>query len=203
MLAEQELERIAHITRQTLGFYRDSNKPKQIDVPALIDFVLKLSSNKFTSKNITIERDFGACPLILGVQGEFTQVISNLISNAADAVDSNGTIKVSLECIEEPGGAVVQVVIEDDGPGIAPEDLDRIFEPFFTTKEDVGTGLGLWVTKEIIDRNGGSIAVRPRSDDGLGGAAFTVHLPVIADGQNVRPQPLQIDYRATRLSPSA
>jgi signal transduction histidine kinase len=67
--------------------------------------------------------------------------------------------------------------VEDDGPGIAPEHIERLFEPFFTTKADVGNGLGLWVTKEIIERHRGTITVHSRLEGGLGGAAFVVEIP--------------------------
>jgi PAS domain S-box-containing protein len=176
-LAEHEVDRISHITRQTLGFYRESNVPGRVEIPALVDSVLKIYSNKFKTKNITIQREFGDCPPIQGLAGELKQAVSNLISNAADAVSDNGTIRVRLECVESPDGQLVQVLIEDDGPGIGAEHRDRLFEPFFTTKKDVGTGLGLWVTKEIIDRHGGSIEVRPREDKSATGAVFDVLLP--------------------------
>jgi PAS domain S-box-containing protein len=178
--AEQELERVAHITRQTLGFYRDSNAPEPVQLESLIDSVFRLYSNKFNTKNITVERRFGKCPRILGVQGELMQVISNLVSNAADAVPQNGTITASLEFIEEPGGTTVQMEIEDDGPGVATENLGRIFEPFFTTKQDVGTGLGLWVSREIVERQGGNICVGSRKD-GRPGAVFTVVFPAVLE----------------------
>jgi PAS domain S-box-containing protein len=179
ILAEQELERVAHITRQTLGFYRESNEPGQVYIPALIESVLKLFSNKLIAKNITVHRDFAECPPLRGMEGELKQVVSNLISNAADAVERNGTIVVRTKCVEESGSSIVQVVVEDDGPGVAADHVDRIFEPFFTTKQDVGTGLGLWITKEIVDRHGGSILVRPRDDNGNAhGAAFTILLPL-------------------------
>jgi PAS domain S-box-containing protein len=177
---EQELERVAHITRQTLGFYRDNNAPEPIQMEGLIESVFALYSNKFKSKHITIERHFGKCPRIQGVEGELKQVISNLVSNAADAAPQNGTILVSLECIEEPGSTVVQMLIEDDGIGVAEEHYDRIFEPFFTTKQDVGTGLGLWVTREILERYNGIISVGPRKN-GARGAAFSVMIPAIPD----------------------
>jgi PAS domain S-box-containing protein len=183
-LAEQELERVAHIARQTLGFYRDSHVPESIEVPALIESVLKLYSNKFKIKNIAVERDFGSSLPVRGLQGELKQVLSNLISNATDAVGRNGTIKVVAQCIEDAGGNAVEIVVEDDGPGIPPDHVDRIFEPFFTTKQDVGTGLGLWITKEIIDRHGGSILVRPANDGQSRGAKFTIHLPVPAESEN-------------------
>jgi PAS domain S-box-containing protein len=181
-LAEQELDRVAHLTRQTLGFYRETNVPERIEISGLIESVLKLYSNRLKNKNITVERDYGPSPPVYGVSGELKQVISNLVSNAADAVSRNGTIMVRLQCTQDNGNSVVQVVVEDDGPGIASENVDRIFEPFFTTKEDVGTGLGLWITKEIVSRHGGSILVRSHNGDGAAhGAAFTVVLPLNSD----------------------
>ncbi len=171
--AEQELERVAHITRQTLGFFRDNNAPGPIDLAPLIDSVFRLYSNKFLTKRITIERHFGKCPPIRGVQNEIKQVLSNLISNAADAVSVGGTILVKLDCGEENGRTNVNLLIEDDGPGVPDENRERIFEPFFTTKQDVGTGLGLWVSREIVERHGGSIEVTKRKNGGRG-AAFCV-----------------------------
>jgi PAS domain S-box-containing protein len=184
-LAEQELERVSHITRQTLGFYRESKVPDLVDLPALIDSVLRLYSNKLKTKNITVERDFGECPSIQGLEGELKQAMSNLISNAADAVSDNGTIRVVLSSVEIADNRVIQVSIEDDGPGISAEHIDRIFEPFFTTKKDVGTGLGLWVTREIVDRHGGSIVVHSRKDHGLRGTVFNLHLPCNDDLRNL------------------
>jgi signal transduction histidine kinase len=180
-LAEQELERVSHITRQTLGFYRESNVQTQVEVPALIEYVLRLYSNKFKTKSITVRCDYSDCPPIQGLRGELTQAVSNLISNAADAVDWSGTIHVQLSCVVESDRQWIQLRVEDDGPGIAPELMDRIFEPFFTTKKDVGTGLGLWVTKEIIHRHGGSIRVVPGAGEGSRGAAFNVLLPCVSD----------------------
>ncbi len=181
-MAEEELDRVAHITRQTLGFYHDSNAAEPIQLEALIQSILRLYSNKFTSKKITIERRFGKCPRIRAVQGEIRQVLSNLISNAADAVPIQGTITVILECIEMPDKTIVQMTIEDDGPGVTEELSDRIFEPFFTTKQDVGTGLGLWVTREIVERHGGSVTVNSRKD-GLPGAAFAVKFNALSDAE--------------------
>ena len=183
-LAEQELARVSHVARQTLGFYRESNAPGLVDVSALVESVLKLYSNKFKTKNIAIEREFGECPPIQGLAGELIQAISNLISNAADAVSEGGTVRVKLVYVESPEDNVVQLLIEDDGPGIAAEHRDRIFEPFFTTKKDVGTGLGLWVTKEIVERHGGSIQVQSRNGQGSRGAVFNILLPCASDVLN-------------------
>jgi PAS domain S-box-containing protein len=183
-LAEEELSRVSHITRQTLGFYRESKQPDQVDLPALVDSVLNIYANKFRTKNISIERDFHDCPPIHGLSGELNQAVANLISNAADAVPNGGTIRVRIDCHEDADSKVVKIVIEDDGPGIAPEHRDRIFEPFFTTKKDVGTGLGLWVTKEIIERHSGTVEVRSVTDAAPSGTAFSITLPVRAEFQD-------------------
>jgi PAS domain S-box-containing protein len=171
--AEQELDRIAHITRQTLGFFRDKNAPGPVKLEALIESVLRIYANKMSSKKITIHRRFKDCPPISGIENEIKQVVSNLISNAADAAAIGGVVAITLESIEEAGKTTVHLKVEDDGPGVADEHKDRIFEPFFTTKQDVGTGLGLWVSREIIERHGGTIELVKRGD-GAQGAAFSV-----------------------------
>ncbi|MGA2650015.1 MAG: CHASE3 domain-containing protein [Terracidiphilus sp.] len=183
--AERELDRVAHMTRQTLGFYRESTLPEMIEVPSLIQSVLTLYSNKFKVKNIKVMLDVDDCPRILGVPGELKQVVSNLISNAVDAVNPNGTIRVATQSIDDGAGSGIRIVVEDDGPGVSDEHVDRIFEPFFTTKKEVGTGLGLWLTREIVERHGGTVLVRSREADGVArGASFTIHLPVNANGRN-------------------
>ncbi len=183
-LAEQELRRVSHVTRQTLGFYRETSTPTQLDLPSLVESVLRLYTNKFASKKIHLQSDFQPCPPLQGWPGELQQVIANLISNAADAVSTNGRLNVSVSCIEGSNGnheRTVRLQVEDDGPGIAPDHLDRIFEPFFTTKKDVGTGLGLWVSKEIVARHDGVIEVESRRDNGSHGTVFRVLLPCSAD----------------------
>lgn len=171
--AEQELDRVAYITRQTLGFFRDKNAPGPVKLEALVESVLRIYSNKMMSKNITIHRRFKECPPVSGIGSEIKQVVSNLISNAADAAAIGGMVTITLECIEDAGKPTVHLMVEDDGPGVADEHRDRIFEPFFTTKQDVGTGLGLWVSREIIERHGGTIQLMKR-ENGARGAAFRV-----------------------------
>jgi PAS domain S-box-containing protein len=180
--AEHELERISHIARQTLGFYRESKVPGLVDLSAVIDNVLKLYSNKLKAKNISVERDFRQYSPIHGLAGELTQAVSNLISNAADAVALSGVIRVSLSTVENPEGSWAKLTVEDDGPGVPKEQRSRIFEPFFTTKTDIGNGLGLWVTKEIIQRHRGHIEIDSKADVGAHGAVFTILLP--STGEN-------------------
>src|SRR5581483_4402898 len=154
MMAETELERVSHITRQTLGFYRDSSEPEPVQVRSVIESVLRLYDNKMKSKGITVELDQTECPPILGLQGELKQLIANLISNAADAVGQRGRIRISVKPSARAKCKGVEVRVADSGPGVAAENRVRIFEPFFTTKKDVGRGLGLWLSKEITERHG-------------------------------------------------
>jgi PAS domain S-box-containing protein len=176
-LAEQELARVSHITRQTLGFYRESTSPTSVHIPTLVESVLTLYSNKLQIKQIKVQLALEACPPIIGLAGEIQQLVSNIISNAIDAVPLSGTLKIDASPVKLAGGESIRLKIEDDGPGIAPENLKRIFEPFFTTKKDVGTGLGLWVCKEIAERHGGTVQVESKNGNGTRGAIFTVLLP--------------------------
>ena len=177
MMAETELERVSHITRQTLGFYRDSSVPEPVQIRSVIESVLRLYDNKMKSKGITVELDLTECPPVLGLQGELKQLIANLVSNAADAVGQRGRIRISVKPSTHAKCKGVEVRVADNGPGVAVENRSRIFEPFFTTKQDVGTGLGLWVSKEIAERHGGVIQLSTDQEPSLGGAVFTVFLP--------------------------
>jgi PAS domain S-box-containing protein len=187
-LAEQEIERVAHITRQTLGFYRESNAPEAIQINSLLESILNVYSNKLESSGIRVQCHFTECPPILGVAGELRQAFSNLLANAIDAAGENGQIIINSQGITGSGGDAVEVVIADSGSGITAEHLDRIFEPFFTTKKDTGTGLGLWVTKEIVERHDGTIQVRPsHGGKESQGAAFVLRLPsapILAPSEN-------------------
>ena len=192
-LAEEELARVSHITRQTLGFYRESKQPNEVDLPTLVESVLNIYSNKLRTKNIILVRDFHDCPPIQALAGELKQAVANLVSNAADAVPHGGTICVRIDCHEDTTTHLVKIIVEDDGPGIAPEHRDHIFEPFFTTKKDVGTGLGLWVTKEIIERHSGTVEVRSMNGTGPSGTAFSITLPVRPDFQTLITQKPKTD----------
>lgn len=183
--AEEQLERVSHIAKQTLAFYRESRKWETVDMAQLVESALKLYSNKLNTRQITVEKNYGECPLLLGSPGELKQVIANLISNATDAVGARGRIRLGVLSGSSSATEAVIFRIEDDGPGIAAENLTRIFEPFFTTKEDVGTGLGLWVAKEIVERHGGAIEAISGTAVDLPGAVFTVTLPTAGSDKSL------------------
>jgi PAS domain S-box-containing protein len=180
-LAEGHLERASHISREVLGFYRESAPPDQVDLSTLVDSVLRSFSNQFHSKNIAIKRDFHDCPTVTGLSGELNQAIANLVSNAVDAVPFGGTIWAQLSCPDHADGKAVMLSIHDNGPGISPANRDRLFEPFFTTKEGTGYGLGLWTTKGIVERHGGNIQVNYEDGDCSTGTIFNVLLPIHAN----------------------
>jgi PAS domain S-box-containing protein len=179
-LADQELDRIAQITKNTLGFYRDSVSPTEIDVSEVLQEVLALYGRKFSFKNITMRPNYGPGTKILGYPGEIRQIFANLIANAVEALSAGGcfTTKTARghawDGSDRPG---VRITFMDNGSGIAPEHRKKIFEPFFTTKKDVGTGLGLWLTLGLVEKHHGSIRVRSGVQAGKTWTAFSVFLP--------------------------
>ncbi len=185
-MAEHELARVAHITRQTLGFYRESADRVALDLSTVMDSVLDLYTNKLKVKGITVERNYETCTEVTAVAGELRQALANLISNALDAAPENGNIRLTIRSNDGVEAGSVEAVIEDDGPGIPGENLARIFEPFFTTKKDIGTGLGLYVTREIVERHGGTITAESRNG-GASGACFMVQLPCRVEKESGEP----------------
>ena len=180
-LAGEELARIVHITRQTLGFYRESAAPVWISISEVVDNVLALYARRLQSRRVKVEKRFGSQPKIRGFPGEIRQVFANLIVNALEAVGEGGLVKLHIfeSCDwKHSGRRGLRVLIADNGPGIAPEHRQRIFEPFYTTKGERGTGLGLWVSSGIIHKYGGDIRVHSSVHPRFRGTAFSVFLPV-------------------------
>ena len=174
--ADSELARVAQIAQQTLGFYRDTTRPSNIDVSGLLAGVVDLFSRKLLSRQVQCMLEVPSDLRITGLQGEIRQVFSNLLVNAIDASAANSTIRVrgrNAFCGGKPG---VSVLISDQGTGIPHTMRDRLFSPFFTTKEALGTGLGLWVTRGIVEKQGGCIAFRSCTEPPTG-TVFRVFLP--------------------------
>ena len=174
--ADQELARVGQIAQQTLGFYRDTTRPTDIDMAALLAGVVDLFARKLLSKRVACTLDVGRELRIVGLQGEIRQVFSNLLVNAIDASEANTTIRIRAKAAVRDGQQGVSVLVADEGTGIPEKVRGRMFSPFFTTKQSVGTGLGLWVTRGIVEKQGGWIDFRtctaPRS-----GTVFRVFLP--------------------------
>jgi PAS domain S-box-containing protein len=173
--ADRELRRVAHIAKRTLGFYRETAKPAVVDLRTLVDEVVELYDPKFTRKDIRLEVEHKRdCQEIIAIAGEIRQVISNLLTNAFDASQPTDMVRVRTSRVTLNGCSYTRVTVADTGTGISAANRNRIFEPFFTTKKAVGTGLGLWVSREIIQKHNGRIRVR--SFEGRG-AVFSIFLP--------------------------
>ncbi len=172
--ADQELARVAQIAQQTLGFYRDTTRPVDIDLEDLLNNVLALFHRKLTYKKIEHTLDLEPNLHVYGLQGELRQVFSNLVVNAIDA-SLHGRITIRGRYRTVNGVAGVSVLVCDEGSGIPPAIRERLFSPFFTTKQSVGTGLGLWVTRGILEKQGGSIRFRSNYT-GPTGTVFRVFL---------------------------
>jgi PAS domain S-box-containing protein len=190
LTAEAELERLSHIARQTLGFYRDTGSPTEVHLNQLMENVLSVYRAKLVAAGITIEKQFHDEPKVLVRKGEILQVFSNIITNAIDAMRQGGVLRVSTREIADPMGVGIQTVVRDSGMGIRPEHLPQIFEPFFTTKGDVGTGIGLWVTKQLVEARGGTISVASSIEHGNSGTAVTIFIPLVdsSDGEQATQQ---------------
>ena len=178
-VADGELMRIAHIARQTLGFYREYSAATSNSASALMASVVDLLQAKIRAHGATVEQQCDEALQVIGVAGELRQVLANLLGNSLDAMGENGIVKIRCSAWRRPGtaGRSVRITVADNGAGIGTAAMKKIFEPFFTTKGTVGTGLGLWVCKELIDKNGGSIRVRSNTDGKRRGTTFSFVLP--------------------------
>jgi PAS domain S-box-containing protein len=174
LTADEELMRIAQIVRQTLGFYRESIDPRQSDIGKIVADTVEVYRPRIQARSLGCDLDLDPDVSAYVIPGELRQVIANLVSNAVDACEPGGHIRVSVK----RNGRKADIVIADTGSGIDDAHMPHLFEPFFTTKTDVGTGLGLWVTKGIVEKQDGTLAVATSTDAATHGTTFTVTLPL-------------------------
>lgn len=179
-LAEHELERIAQITKNTLGFYRDSASSVQADISALLQEVVRLYERKLQFKKITLRPEYRTDMVIVGYPGELRQIFANIIANAIEALPEGGDLCIRVSRSYSWSGTPregIRVTVMDNGPGIPPVNRRRIFEPFFTTKKDTGTGLGLWLTLNLVEKHQGHLRLRSSVQPGRSWTAISVFLP--------------------------
>ena len=179
--AEEELARVVHITKQTLGFYREIASPVMSSVPHLFDEVLAAYDARIEQGQITVHKEFADVGQLAAFPSELRQVFSNLVLNSIEASSAHGKIYIRVRQAHGPLGRTgIHVTVADDGCGIPAENISRIFEPFFTTKDSKGTGLGLWVSQGIVEKHQGRLRVRSRTDEGRHGTCCTIFLPFAA-----------------------
>ncbi len=180
--AESELARVSEITTQTLRFYRQSTLPTKEAISGVLDSILALYDRRISDAGIHLERRASRTPLTLVFAGELRQVIANLIGNALDALGPDGRIFLRDRAATDwtTGRKGIRITVADTGHGMDAATQQRIFEAFYSTKSATGTGLGLWVSNEIVQKQGGRIRVRSSRGE-RHGTVFTVFLPEIAD----------------------
>jgi len=175
-MAEHEVRRIAEITQQTLRFYRQPTQPARATLSELLDSVLSLYHGRINSLDLRVERDYEPELTLFCFAGEIRQVFANLFGNAIEASSAGGRLLVRARRSrhwKNPAETGIRFAVADTGAGMEPEVREHIFEAFFTTKEVTGTGLGLWVSSEIILKHHGLIRVRSRAATVMNGAAQT------------------------------
>jgi signal transduction histidine kinase len=176
--ADKELRRLSHIASRSLKFYRQHTAPVLSSLEELIESVLFFHETDINMRQIGLERRYREAPKVLYHPGEFRQVMTNLIGNALDALSRHGRLVVGVRPAHDAAGRNgVAVTVADNGSGMDHAMLERLFHPFETTKGEAGTGLGLWVSKGILDQHKTRIAVRSKRDCGT---VFRLFVPVEA-----------------------
>jgi signal transduction histidine kinase len=182
-MASEELQRVTQMTQQMLSFQRESAKPVAVNIQDLLDNVLALYERKISGANVRVETQVEFQGDIMALPGEIRQVIANLVGNAVEAMNAGGgrlLVRAHISPDYRCGNRGLRFLVADNGRGIPQEIRDKIFEPFFTTKGESGTGLGLWITKGIVEKYGGNMRLRTSTRDSRSGTCFSVFLPLKA-----------------------
>ncbi|HEY6414506.1 MAG TPA: PAS domain S-box protein [Edaphobacter sp.] len=175
--AESELSRVAHIAKQTLGYYREHASAKSASLSELVEHALAIYEPRCSAAGIKIERHIQPSQKVVLRKGEMMQVISNLVTNAIYAMPMGGTLKICVGDITDPAEGVA-LSIEDNGVGIPADNLTRIWEAFFTTRKSFGTGIGLFVAKQFIEGHGGKIKAESSVDPDRHSTKISLFLPL-------------------------
>jgi signal transduction histidine kinase len=175
--AEDELGRVSHIAKQTLGYYREQAAASLASVSDIAEHAFTIYEPRCITAGITIRKSISPSTKIVLRRGEMMQVISNLIVNSIYAMPHGGTLSISV-CDDSSVGSGVVLTVEDDGVGIRPKDLPKVFDAFFTTRTTVGTGIGLFVAKQFVEGHGGRISIESDSESEKHGTIVRVFLPL-------------------------
>jgi PAS domain S-box-containing protein len=179
-MASDELARIAQITSQLLTFHREARSPIAVSLTEVLESVLVLFAPQIKQNHIVVECRFECDRTVRGFPGELRQVFSNLVGNAVEAMSGGGRLVLHTQLsslASDPARKGVRITVLDNGPGIPLGVRRNLFAPFYTTKGEKGTGLGLWVSRGILDKHEGTIHLSSSVRDGRRGTAFSVFLP--------------------------
>jgi PAS domain S-box-containing protein len=175
--AEDELGRVSHIAKQTLGYYRENAAASLASLSSIAKHALTIYEPRCAAAGIVLRRHLDSQTSVVLRRGEMMQVISNLIANSINATPAGGTLSVSVSDATGAENGVV-LTVADDGVGIAPKDLPRVFDAFFTTRVTVGTGIGLFVSRDFVEGHGGRIDIESSCESEKHGTTVRVFLPL-------------------------
>ena len=175
---EEQLVRIQYIARQTLSFFRDTTQSQTKDLVPLVDAALRYHDGLLEEKHIQVRKEMPDRLLGAVFPGDFLQLVSNLVKNAAEALPMGGTLSVRLRVQRVNGRANARLTVADNGRGIPPAIQARLFEAFQSDKADAGNGLGLWISKTIVEKHGGQIQWRSCTQGRARGTTFSALLPL-------------------------
>jgi PAS domain S-box-containing protein len=175
--AENELARVAHIAKQTLGYYREHSAASSTSLAEIVMQAITIYEPRCTGSGIKIRKSLNSSRKIVLRRGEIMQIISNLIANSINAMPAGGILSISVEDVIESADGIV-LAIQDDGVGIAADDLPKVFDAFFTTRTTVGTGIGLFVVRQFVEGHGGHVQIESRNDAEHHGTTVKVFLPI-------------------------
>lgn len=173
-LIDEQLVILTRISRQTLSFYHSKDSRQLVVVASVAEAALRVHRHKIMAKEIRLVKELPGDVALEAHPGSMLQVLSNLISNAVEALPTRGTLCLRARKSDRE----VHITIADDGHGIPPTISEKIFEPFFSTRKEKGTGLGLAITREIIEKHHGRIRSRSTTRSGRSGTAFRISIPL-------------------------
>jgi two-component system CheB/CheR fusion protein len=182
--ALDQLMRVSLITQQTLKFHRQTGSPKSTRLSEVLDSVLALFRSKLVAADVAVDVRAEREESVDCMPSETQQIFANLVANAIDAMPRGGRLVVRLRPSKswrkqsrDRGVAGMRITFVDTGVGMSRATLRRTFEPFFTTKTETGTGLGMWVVAQLVERHHGEVRVWSTQRAGRTGTAFSVFLP--------------------------
>ena len=211
-MAQGELSRATQISRALLGMYRESRTAVGLDISSLLGSVLVLLERRFKEIGVKVKADLEQPAVVSGFPAELRQVFTNLLANAAEASPRGELVEVRTRAASginpaDPSAARrsgILITVEDRGPGVAPEIQRQLFQPFFSTKGEAGTGLGLWVSKGIVEKHGGTIDLASSTDPEHHGTIVSVFLPRgQAEWSEAQEKPLNPQHLPTPSSSGA
>ena len=187
-MAQSELQRVSQIATQTLRFHRQAVGATLVTAAQLVDAVLHLYQGRLLNSGIAVSAKYTSSTGILCFENDIRQVLNNLLANAIDAMRTGGRLLIRAHDAHEAGRAGVRITIADTGHGMSRTTQRRLFEPFYTTKGLNGTGLGLWISSEIVKRHEGKLRVRSTQHAVHHGTVFSLFLPLRETEEARRPE---------------